>query len=111
MDSSRGRPGLAGFALVWAGQLVSVLATQMTAFALVIWVYQRTSSVTALGLQEAFYITPFLLMTPLAGVLVDRHNRKLMMMVSDLGARRRWACWRSRRRACWRCGISTSRRR
>jgi MFS family permease len=66
--------------------MVSVLATQMTAFALVIWVYEKTGSVTALGLQEAFYITPFLVMTPLAGVLVDRHNRKLMMMVSDLGA-------------------------
>jgi MFS family permease len=86
MNSTGGQPGLAGFALVWAGQVVSVLATQMTAFALVIWVYQRTGSVTALGLQEAFYITPFLLMTPLAGVLVDRHSRKLMMMVSDLGA-------------------------
>jgi MFS family permease len=77
---------MAAFGLLWASQLVSVLATQMTAFALVIWVFETTRSVTSLGLQEAFYITPFLLMTPLAGVLVDRHNRKLMMMVSDLGA-------------------------
>jgi MFS family permease len=33
-----------------------------------------------------FFITPFLLITPIAGVMVDRHNRKLMMMVSDLAA-------------------------
>jgi MFS family permease len=75
-----------GFALVWLGQLVSVLATNMTAFALSIWVFEETGSVTALGLMQVFFITPYLLITPFAGVMVDRYNRKLMMMVSDLVA-------------------------
>jgi MFS family permease len=78
--------GLPAFLLVWLSQFASVLATQMTQFALTIWIYEGTGRVTALALQEVFFITPFLLMTPLAGALVDRHNRKLMMMVSDLGA-------------------------
>ncbi len=41
--------GLPGFTLVWLGQIVSVLATNMTSFALTIWVYEKTHSATALG--------------------------------------------------------------
>ena len=36
--------------------------------------------------MQVFFITPLLIITPFAGVMVDRHNRKLMMMVSDLTA-------------------------
>jgi DHA3 family macrolide efflux protein-like MFS transporter len=36
--------------------------------------------------MQVFFITPYLLITPFAGVMVDRHNRKLMMMISDLVA-------------------------
>jgi MFS family permease len=78
--------GMPGFIVVWLGQLVSVLATQMTQFALTVWVYERTGSATALGLMNVGFITPFILISPLAGALVDRHSRKLMMMVSDLAA-------------------------
>jgi len=78
--------GMKGFTLVWAGQILSVLATQMTSFALTIWVFQETGSATALGLMQVFWVTPFLLISPFAGVMVDRYDRKLMMMVSDIGA-------------------------
>jgi len=78
--------GMSGFTLVWLGQIVSVLATAMSGFALSIWVFEKTGSATALGLMQVFFITPFLLITPFAGVMVDRHDRKFMMMVSDLGA-------------------------
>lgn len=78
--------GMVGFSIVWVGQIVSVLASSMTTFGMTIWMYQKTESVTALGLMQVFFITPFLLMSPFAGVMVDRYNRKLMMMVSDLAA-------------------------
>ena len=58
----------------------------MTQFALTIWAYQETGSATALGIVNTSFIIPFLLLSPLAGVMVDRYNRKLMMMVSDLTA-------------------------
>jgi MFS family permease len=74
------------FVVVWLGQLISVLATQMTHFALTLWVYEQTERVTALALQNVFFITPFLIISPFAGAMVDRYNRKLMMMVSDIGA-------------------------
>jgi MFS transporter, DHA3 family, macrolide efflux protein len=78
--------GMFGFTIVWIGQIVSVLASMMTQFALTIWMFQETGSATALGLMQVFFITPFLIISPIAGVMVDRHNRKLMMMVSDLAA-------------------------
>jgi MFS transporter, DHA3 family, macrolide efflux protein len=84
MQNTNRPTGMFGFTLVWLGQIVSVLATNMSAFALTIWVFQKTGSATALGLMQVFFITPLLIITPFAGVLVDRHNRKLMMMVSDL---------------------------
>jgi len=87
MDTTTHRPtGMFAFTIVWLGQIISVLASSMSQFALTIFMYEKTESATALGLMQVFYITPFLLISPIAGVMVDRHNRKLMMMVSDLGA-------------------------
>ncbi|HQN05080.1 MAG TPA: MFS transporter [Anaerolineaceae bacterium] len=74
------------FIVIWLGQLISVLASSMTGFALSIWMYQQTESATAMGLVQVCFITPFLIMSPFAGVMVDRYNRKLMMMVSDFTA-------------------------
>jgi MFS family permease len=74
------------FTLVWAGQLVSVLASSMTQFGLTIWAYEKTGSATALGLVNTIFLIPFLALSPLAGMMVDRYNRKLMMMLSDLTA-------------------------
>ena len=85
--SEQKRPaGMLGFSIIWIGQIISVLASSMTIFGLTIWMYERTQSATAMGLVQVFFITPFLLMSPLAGVMVDRYNRRLMMMVSDLAA-------------------------
>ncbi|MBC8503267.1 MAG: MFS transporter, partial [Chloroflexi bacterium] len=86
MSSSKHPSGMVGFSIVWLGQLVSVMSTNMTQFGLTIWVFERTGSVTALGLMQVFFITPFLLLSPFAGVMVDRYDRKLMMAVSDLAA-------------------------
>jgi MFS transporter, DHA3 family, macrolide efflux protein len=77
---------MTGFILVWIGQLVSIMATTMSQFSISVWAFEKTGSATALGLAQVFYITPFLIISPLAGVMIDRYNRKLMMMVSDLGA-------------------------
>src|SRR5512140_3716454 len=76
--------GMLGFSLVWAGQIVSVLASGMTTFAMTIYMYQQTHSATAMAFVQVAYITPFLIVSPIAGVMVDRYNRKLMMMISDI---------------------------
>lgn len=75
-----------GFSIVWAGQIISVLASNMTQFGLTIWAYQETGSATALGALSTAFLIPFIAISPFAGAMVDRYNRKLMMMFSDLGA-------------------------
>ncbi len=75
-----------GLTIVLLGQAISILASSMTGFALSIWVFQKTSSATSLGIMTTAFTLPYLLIIPLAGVMVDRYNRKLMMMVSDLTA-------------------------
>jgi DHA3 family macrolide efflux protein-like MFS transporter len=86
-ETSIKRPtGMFGFTIVWIGQIVSVLASSMSQFGLSIWMYDQTKSALAMGMMQVFFITPFLIISPLAGVMVDRYNRKMMMMVSDLAA-------------------------
>ncbi len=75
-----------GFTIVWIGQIVSLLGTSMTTFALTIWAYEITGTATALALVGFFFVTPMLVFSPLAGAIVDRQDRKLMMMLSDLAS-------------------------
>lgn len=86
IPASKRPGGMFGLTIVMVGQAVSILASGMTGFALAIWVFQKTSSATALGGMQSAFTIPYLLLIPIAGALVDRYNRKLMMMVSDLAA-------------------------
>jgi MFS family permease len=74
------------FILIWVGQFVSMTGSYMTSFALGIWAWEKTGSAQALALVGVFTYAPLIVMTPLAGMLVDRWNRKWVMMISDLGA-------------------------
>lgn len=80
------RSGMRGFSVIWVGQLISLLGTGMTRFALTIWAYQETGSATALALVAFFSFGPVVLLSPVAGALVDRWNRKVVVMLSDLAA-------------------------
>ncbi len=74
------------FTIVWLGQVISLIGTAMSGFALTIWAWQLTGSATALALVGFFNFGPTVLLSPVAGALVDRWNRKLVMMLSDLAA-------------------------
>jgi len=78
--------GMGPFTIAWIGQIVSLLGTSMSNFALTIWAYEITGKATTLALVGFFFITPMVVVSPLAGAIVDRSNRKLMMMLSDLAA-------------------------
>jgi len=86
-ETSAKRPtGMFGFTIVWIGQIISLLGTSMTGFAMTIWAYEKTNAATALALVGFFFVAPMLVVSPFAGALVDRSNRKLMMMVSDVAS-------------------------
>lgn len=85
-ETSKLPKGMAAFIIIWITQFLSVMTSTMSHFALSIFMYQQTESATAMGLLQVFFITPFLLISPLAGVMVDRYSRKLMMALSDIAA-------------------------
>lgn len=58
----------------------------MTNFALGVWVYKQTGSVTDFALITLFASVPVVAFSPLAGVLVDRFPRRLVMICSDFAA-------------------------
>lgn len=79
-------PGLKAFLPIWLGQCVSLVGTGMTRFAVTVWVYQTTGSAEALAVVGFFSFVPSIVMTPFAGAFVDRWNRKIVMIMSDIGA-------------------------
>ena len=60
-----------------------MIGSAMSAFALTIWVWESTSQVTALALLIFFIQLPRILLAPVAGILVDRCNRKFLMAIGD----------------------------
>ncbi|MGB8214631.1 MAG: MFS transporter [Anaerolineales bacterium] len=78
--------GLRTFFTIWSGQLVSLVGSQLTGFAMGVWVYTQTRSVLMLALVQVAAQAPYVLLSPVAGVLADRWNRRTAMMVSDAGA-------------------------
>lgn len=77
---------LRSFVVVWFGQVISLLGSAMTWFALMIWAYDSTGRATPLALLGAFSFGATILFSPVAGALVDRWNRKLVMLLSDTTA-------------------------
>lgn len=74
------------FLVIWIGQLASLLGSEMTNFAITIWAWQVTGRATPLSLIMFFVHTPRVIASLFAGVLVDRFNRKLLMILGDLVA-------------------------
>ena len=72
------------FLLVWLGQIVSLFGSSLTEFALGVWVYQTTGSITQFALISVFIHLPNLLISPLAGAVVDRWSRRGAMILNDI---------------------------
>ena len=75
--------GMRGFFLIWLGQVVSGIASSITAVALPIWIFSITESGAAVGFLEFFFFGAYILTVPVAGILIDRNDRKTMMLVYD----------------------------
>ncbi|MBE9045819.1 MFS transporter [Pleurocapsales cyanobacterium LEGE 10410] len=71
------------FTLIWFGQLVSTIGSYMSDFALTLWAWSLTGSATALALVSFFFLVPRIFISLFAGILVDRANRKHLMILGD----------------------------
>jgi MFS transporter, DHA3 family, macrolide efflux protein len=86
MNRQQRLTGLSGFAVVWFGQLLSVVGTRMTNFAVSIWVWDATGRATDFALLLFFAFGATVICSPFAGAIIDRWNRKLTLALSDVGS-------------------------
>lgn len=73
----------ATFFTIWSAQAVSLLGSQMVSFALIWWLTKTSGSAMVLATATLAAMLPQILFGPLAGALVDRWNRRLVMMAAD----------------------------
>lgn len=71
------------FFIIWTGQAFSFLGSQLVQFALIWWLTWTTGSATVLAFASMTSLLPALLISPFAGALVDRWNRRIVMIVAD----------------------------
>jgi penicillin amidase len=71
------------FGLLWLGQMISVIGSTLTRFAFGVYVYQETGSATQFALVSFFALLPAVVVLPFAGALVDRWDRRWVMIISD----------------------------
>lgn len=75
--------GIKTFFVVWVGQLISTTGSSMTRFALLIWAYDQTQEATAVALLGFAAFILYVILSPFAGVLVDRWDRRIVMLAAD----------------------------
>jgi DHA3 family macrolide efflux protein-like MFS transporter len=78
--------GMTGFTVMWVGQVVSLVGSAMTSFAVMVWLWERTGRATPFALYGTATISTTIAASLLAGALVDRWDRKVSMALSDLAA-------------------------
>ena len=75
---------LKDFLILWSTQSVSQLGSSITAFALTLWLYEKTGSSLSTAALTICSYAPYVLMSIFAGALTDRFNKKKTMLVCDV---------------------------
>ena len=75
---------LKSFLLLWGSQTVSQLGTAVTDYAVIIWVYSRKGTASSVTLLTVCTFLPTIFFRFLAGSVVDRRNKKRIMLIADL---------------------------
>ncbi|GIH48866.1 amino acid adenylation domain-containing protein [Microbispora rosea] len=79
-------PSMRRFLVVAAGQLVSMTGSALTEFAIPLWIYLTTGSLARFALFSVLGLLPGMLVAPLAGAIVDRFDRRKVMIAGDAAA-------------------------
>lgn len=72
------------FLILWQGQFVSAIGSALYSIALGFFILDLTGSTAVMGSTMAITAIPRIFLSPLAGTFVDRHDRKLILIISDL---------------------------
>ncbi|RMH16880.1 MAG: MFS transporter, partial [Acidobacteria bacterium] len=76
---------MGAFTLIWTGQVISLLGSGVVAFTLGVVIFRASGSVTRFAMLQLASALPFLLLSPLAGRLADRFDRRLILILAQLG--------------------------
>lgn len=71
------------FLLLWSGELISAIGSGLTSFGLGVYVFRQTGKASAMALVTLLAFMPALLLSAPAGVLADRYDRRLLMIIGD----------------------------
>ena len=71
------------FLLLWAGELISSIGGGLTSFGLGLYIFQQTGSAADMGLLTLLGFLPALVLKVPAGVLADKYDRRLLMIIGD----------------------------
>lgn len=71
------------FFIIWGGQLISMLGSGLTQFALGVWIYDQTKQATPFAITVLLGTIPRVLLLPIAGSIADRFNRRIIMIAAD----------------------------
>jgi DHA3 family macrolide efflux protein-like MFS transporter len=71
------------FFTIWSGQALSLLGSQLVQFALIWYLTVQTGSATVLATASLVGLVPYVVLGPIVGTLVDRWNRRVIMIVAD----------------------------
>jgi DHA3 family macrolide efflux protein-like MFS transporter len=74
---------LISFGIIWIGQAFSILGSSLVSFGLVWWLTEETGSATVLATSTLVAMLPGVFIGPFAGALIDRWNRRRVMIVAD----------------------------
>src|SRR5215510_16366756 len=71
------------FFILWTGQSLSLVGSQAVQFALIWWLTETSGSATILATATLLGLLPPVLLGPVIGALIDRWNRKTVMLAAD----------------------------
>jgi MFS transporter, DHA3 family, macrolide efflux protein len=87
MEQSDAAPrNMRTFLIIWLGELISMIGSGLSGFALGVWVFTKTQQATPFAITVLLANLPRILLAPLAGSLADRWNRRWLMILSDVGS-------------------------
>ena len=78
--------GMKTFLVIWVGQLISIIGSGLTGFALSVWMFEQTGQATPIALNALAFNLPRVILSPIAGSVADRYNRRMVLILADTGA-------------------------
>ncbi|MFX0004703.1 MAG: MFS transporter [Candidatus Hodarchaeota archaeon] len=83
MEATTGSSSFVSYLFFWIGQLVSIFGSSIVYFALSWWLVDTTGNALVVTIGSLSYLIPFILVSLIGGVVADKYNRKIVILIVD----------------------------